>query len=108
MQRIIDRILYGTDLAEQIAEYAPSTDGGSIYHLVETLFKRADGEYFLRCRGGAMTMHGRFRGGSPTVGVTITPLSEDAALEWCEAREIDGAVVMAAFAHLIDAGEETP
>jgi len=39
MRQIIDRKLYDTDAAEEIAEHAPNTDRSDLYYLVEALYK---------------------------------------------------------------------
>lgn len=106
MQQVIDRTLYDTDSdsVEQIAKYAPNTDTSDFQFLIETLYRRDDGEYFLHGRGGAQTTYSQRRNGHHTGGETIEPMSEEDALDWCEQREIDGEVVMAEFADLIDTG----
>lgn len=103
MQRVIDRKLYDTDQAEQIAQHAPNTDRGDLYYLIETLYLTAGGEYFLHCEGGAATKYAKScSGGGTTGGAEIDPLDEKAALDWCEERGIDGEIVVEEFGHLIE------
>jgi hypothetical protein len=102
MQRVIDRKLYDTDRAEQIAQHAPNTDRGNLHYLIETLYKTSDGEYFLHCEGGAATQYAKpCSGGGTTGGAEIELLDEAAALDWCEERGIDGERVVDEFDHLI-------
>ena len=59
MQRVIDRKLYDTDRAEQIAKHAPNTDRGDYHYLIETLYKTSERGYFLHCEGGAATEYAK-------------------------------------------------
>ncbi|XVH32634.1 hypothetical protein ACNS7O_05455 [Haloferacaceae archaeon DSL9] len=102
MQRVIDRKLYDTDRAEQIARHAPNTDRGNFHYLIETLYKTSEGEYFLHCEGGAATEYAKPCEGGRTAGEEIDPLDVEAALDWCEERAIDGEIVVAEFGHLIE------
>lgn len=103
MQRVIDRKLYDTERAEQIAKYAPNTDRGDYDYLIETLYKTSKGEYFLHGEGGAATEYAKpCDGGARTAGEEINPIDEEAALDWCEERAIDGEIVVEEFGHLIE------
>lgn len=103
MRCVIDRKLYDTDRAEQIAQYAPNTDRGDLYYLVETLYETSDEEYFLHCEGGAATKYAKSCSGGGTIGgAEIELLDEEAALDWCEERGIDGEIVVDEFDHLIE------
>jgi len=102
MKQIIERKLYDTDRAEQIAKYAPNTDRGDFYFLIETLYKTADGVYFLHCEGGAATEYAKPCNGGQTSGEELRILDEETALDWCEERVIDGNIVVDEFEHLIE------
>jgi len=103
MKRVIDRKLYDTDRAEQIAQHAPNTDRGDFHYLIETLFKAPSGEYFLHCEGGAATESSRpGDGGGRVAGEELTRLDAEATLDWCEERAIDGQVVVAEFDEFIE------
>ena len=103
MQRVIDRKLYDTDRAEQIAQYAPNADRSDLYYLIETLYETSGGEYFLHCEGGAATQYAKpCSGGGTTGSAEIELLDEEAALDWCEERDIDGEIVVEEFGHLIE------
>lgn len=102
MQRVINRKLYDTDRAEQIAQYAPNTDRGDFHYLIETLYRTQDGEYFLHGQGGAATEYAKPHNGGRTGSEQIEALTEEAALDWCENREIDGEVVVEEFGHLVE------
>ena len=69
MQRVIERKLYDTDRAEQIAQHAPNTDRGDFYYLIETLYKTSGGEYFLHGEGGAATKYAKPCNGAAQLAV---------------------------------------
>ncbi len=103
MKRLIDRKLYDTDQAEQITRYAPNTYRGDFNYLIETLYKTPDGEYILHCEGGAATEYAKpCDGGGKTSGEELNVLDEEAVLDWCEDRKIDGSIVVSEFEHLIE------
>lgn len=102
MQRVINRKLYDTESAEQIARYARNTDQRDFNYFVETLYKTEDGEYFLHGRGGPNTKYSRRVNGGTTGSEEITVLDENEALNWCEKRSIDGKTVVEEFNHLIE------
>lgn len=103
MQCIIDRKLFDTERAEQIARYAPNTDRGDYNYLIETLYKTPDGEYFLHCEGGAATEYAKpCGGGGRAAGEELNVLTEEAALDWCEERAISAQLVVDEFGHLIE------
>jgi hypothetical protein len=78
-------------------------DRGDLYYLIETLYKTPSGEYFLLCEGGAATQYAKpCSGGGTTGSADIELLDEEAALDWCEKRAIDGQIVVGEFSQLID------
>lgn len=102
MQQVINRKLYDTDAAEQIAQYARNTDRQDFNYFVETLYKTEDGEYFLHGKGGPSTKYSKRINGGTAGSEEIKVLSEEGALDWCEKRSIDGEIVVGEFGHLID------
>ncbi|ACM58815.1 conserved hypothetical protein (plasmid) [Halorubrum lacusprofundi ATCC 49239] len=102
MRQIIDRKLYDTDAAEEIAEHAPNTDRSDLYYLVEALYKTDDGEYFLHGAGGAATKYATSHSNGKSGGEEITVLSEDDAVDWCEDHSIDAEIILEEFGHLIE------
>ena len=102
MKRVIDRKLYDTDRAEQIARYAPLTNRGDYNYLIETLYKTDSGEYFLHGDGGAATKWAEKISNQRTPGEKIQLLTDEEALDWCEERAIDGETIVEEFSHLIE------
>jgi hypothetical protein len=102
MQQVIDRTLYDTDTAEQIAHYQESTDPRDFWFLIEDLYKTSDGHYFLHGRGGAQTKYATRTSDGTTGSEELRAFTDEEALDWCERREIDGEIVADEFADLID------
>ena len=102
MMQVINRKLYNTETADQLAQYAPNWDKSDFHYLIETLYKTEDGMYFLHGEGGAGTEYGTKCNGARTGSQEIIPLTDDEALDWCEERKIDGEIVVAEFEHLIE------
>ncbi|WP_436910223.1 hypothetical protein [Halosimplex marinum] len=102
MKQVIDRKLYDTETAEEIAQYAPITDKGDFNYLIETLYKTPDGEYFLHGDGGAATKWAKKVSDGKVPGEEIQCLSDEEALDWCEKRSIDGEIVVEEFSELIE------
>jgi len=101
MQQVIDRTLYDTEQAEEIARYAPNTGTGDYNRLVETLYKTASGEYFLHGDGGAATEWAEKHGTQRMPNEEIRLFTDEDAVEWCEKRKVDGEVIVDEFGHLI-------
>jgi hypothetical protein len=102
MKQVIDRKLYDTDAAEQIAQHAPITDKSDLYYLIETLYKTSDKEYFLHGDGGAATKWSKKVTEGRAADEKIKPLTDEEALDWCEERCIDGEIVVEEFSDLIE------
>lgn len=107
MKQVIDRKLYDTDAAEQIAQHAPLTDKGDFNYLVETLYKTSDGVYFLHGDGGAATKWAEKVSNKRMPNEEIQLLTDEEALDWCEERCIDGEIVIEEFADLLENVEST-
>lgn len=107
MKQVIDRKLYDTDAAEQIAQHAPITDKSDLYYLIETLYRTSDGEYFLHGDGGAATKWSKEVTDGRSAGEKIKSLTDEEALDWCEERCIDGEIVVEEFADHLENVETT-
>jgi len=102
MKRVKDRTVYDTEVAEQIAQYAPNAKRGDHHHLIETLYKTTDEEYFLHCEGGAATGYAKRVSEGFAAGKEIRRLTREEALDWCEERSIDGEIVVEEFGDLLE------
>lgn len=102
MKQIIDRKLYDTEEAEQIAKYGSVADKQDFHALAETLYKNSYGEYFLHCQGGAATEYATQTNDGTTYGEEIQLLTKEEALNWCEKRTIDPDNIIEEFADLVE------
>lgn len=94
MKKIIDGKVYDTETAQQVGEpWSPGDCGPSDFDFVmETLYRKRTGEYFLHGEGGARTKYAEACGASEwTGGERIMPLSYDEARDWAERHlDVDG------------------
>lgn len=102
MKQVMDRTLYDTETAEQIATYAPLTDRGDFNYLIERLYRTQAGEYFLHAEGGAGTKWAEKISNISKPRETLELLTEEEALDWCEEREINGDIILEELGHLIE------
>ena len=83
MRRIVKGRSYDTEEAEEIAFSVDGTKRDYFYS-EETLFRRADGEYFIYGYGHADSKYAQTVAGNFCPGSAIRPLSLDEAREWAE------------------------
>lgn len=102
MREIIDRKVYDTDNAEQIANYGSIVDKGDFHTLAEALYKDPNGEYFLHCQGGAATQYAKQTSEGTTYGEELQRLTKEGALDWCEDRSINADSIIEEFADLLE------
>lgn len=82
MRRVLDMKLYDTERAEQIARCAPPTGRDDREYMVETLYRTADGEYFVHTEDDGFTIAALRAEVAPKRDVRVR--SEAEALDWCE------------------------
>lgn len=102
MKQIIDRKVFNTENAEQIAKYGSVANKSDFQALAETLYKNSDGEYFLHCQGGAATEYAEVAAQGKTYGEELQVLTKEDALDWCEERSIDANKVIQEFDELLE------
>ena len=96
MIRVIDRRRYNTDKAEIIGEWTNGHYRSDFHFCAETLQRTINGNYFIYCRGGALSAYAESCGNMTGAGERIVPLSRDEALDWAE-RHLDGETVAEEF-----------
>lgn len=85
MKRIINRKKYDTDTATEISSYNNGLCFTDFNFIIETLYKKRTGEFFLAGEGGAFTRYAhRCPDGTICGGAGIVPLSIDDAKDWVE------------------------
>lgn len=85
MKKIINKKIYDTDTAKEIANYSNGYSWGNYYHVHETLYRKKTGEFFLHGCGGAMTEYSNFKYGCWSGGERIVPLTEQETKVWVTA-----------------------
>lgn len=93
MKLTIERKTYNTETAELIAEWSNGCSTNDFNYCSVDLMRTLKGAFFIYGRGGARSGYGRSCGNNSYCGgFGITPITEDAALEWCEEHECEEAV----------------
>lgn len=84
MKKIINGKLYDTDTANLLGEW-DNGDNGDFTFVIERLYQKINGEYFLYGSGGALTEYALPRGNHTVSGSRcLTPLSDADARLWSE------------------------
>ena len=97
MKQIISGKKYDTETATEIGFYSNAGDWRDFHHLVETLYRKRTGEYFLHGEGGPATKYSKSIGqNSWSGGEKIIPLNFEAARKWAE-ENLDVEVYEAEF-----------
>jgi len=102
MQQVRNRTLYDTKKATQIAQWMPRAGAGDISTYRETLYTTADGDYFLHHEEWRTDAYVIVYDEMEPTDESITLLTAEKALDWCEDRRIDGGVVVDEFGDLIE------
>ena len=88
MKKIINRKVYDTDTAEEIASDSSHLFSGDFGYWEETLFRTKKGAYFLYGSGGPMSKYAEPCGNNGMAGGSdIVPLSPKDAVEWLEEHD---------------------
>lgn len=83
MKKIINGKKYDTETAKEIGEWFNGETGLTM--IVETLYQKRTGEFFLLGNGGPRTQYARYEGNNTWTGdVVILPLTYDKARDWAE------------------------
>lgn len=86
MKKIMNGKKYDTDTAKKIAQWSNEECGG-LFFVIETLYRKKNGEYFLCGEGGAGTIYSVPTAGGGFVGsAQIIPLSLEESREWAVTR----------------------
>jgi hypothetical protein len=88
MKKIIDRIVYDTEKAEQIAFYSSNYNPGDFEYFEERLYQTKKGNWFLHGEGGPASPYCETFGNSTSGSEEIVPMDEDEVIEWCERRQL--------------------
>ncbi len=84
MRKIINKKVYDTVTAKPIGAWSNSCNAGDFNLVIETLYRKKTGEYFLHGEGGANTRYSVQDYGGWSGGEAITPLTPEQARDWAE------------------------
>jgi hypothetical protein len=86
MKQVIERKVYNTETARQIAEWSNNLGRSDYYGVEETLYVSRKGQHFLHYWGGAASKYAENGPGYSSEGCGIELLSPDKAVEWLESK----------------------
>lgn len=84
MKKAINGRQYDTETAKLIAEYTSEYGMSDERGYQEKLYQKRTGEYFLACRGNAMSKYALYYAELIKPGERIIPLSVEEARKWAE------------------------
>lgn len=85
MKAIINRKVYDTEKAQEVAHYSSPDNPGDFRSYEETLYLTPKGAWFLVGEGGPMTKYARPAVGGGTCGGSgMNVLTSEEALQWLE------------------------
>lgn len=96
MKHIHNRNVYDTETAEQIAQTVLN------HSRRETLYKTDEGEYFIYREEWSREQYVIVYDEMEPAVTSLTPISEEQALNWCERNEVSVDLIWDEFRHLIE------
>lgn len=85
MKKIINRRKYDTDTATEIATYNNGKSYTDFGYIIESLYRKKNGEFFLAGESGAFMRYAHVCADNSVCGGSgIVPLSVDEAKDWVE------------------------
>ncbi len=89
MKKVISGRVYDTSTARKIGVWSKGCTTNMSTYVLEELYQKRTGEFFLYCFGGAFTIYCEREGNITSEGELIRPLTPRAAREWAE-ENLDG------------------
>ena len=90
MKKVINGKVYDTNTATRVAEYWNGKPYNDLGYVVEDLYRKRSGEYFLYGEGGPATIYGRTVDEGIRCGTwQIKPLTEIEAKTWGKERRVE-------------------
>ena len=84
MKKIINKKLYDTETAKELAAWSNDYYPNDFHYAEETLYRKRTGEYFMYGEGGGLSRYAEHTPSGWTWGEQIIPLTYDEAREWAE------------------------
>lgn len=89
MKKVIERKMYNTETAEELAFRGNGLAPDDFDYVGETLYRTKNGSYFLYGKGGARTKYAVPNGRTVYGGADILPMTIEQAKSWAE-EHLDG------------------
>lgn len=86
MKKIINGKKYNTETAQKMGGRDNGYAVNDFNYMIETLYRKKTGEFFLHGEGGGLSRYASAYGDSMGWGEQIIPLTEKEAEEWAEDR----------------------
>ena len=103
MKKIINRKIYNTETAEEVASWCNGVPGGEFESYAEALFLTKRGTWFLWGEGGPMTKYAECTGDSRSSGEDLIVMSPEDAYSWLEDKQALSAI-QKYFSHIVKDG----
>lgn len=100
MKKIINSRMYDTERATKVCEHWNGLSKGDFDYMLEELYRKANGEFFIYGEGGARTCYGEPDGDGRCGGAKITPIGEGKARVFLEKYGTDKEWELAKFEDL--------
>lgn len=102
MKKVVERKLYNTETAEEIASWSNGYYGSDFRRCEESLYRTSKGAYFIAGSGGPCSKYAVPTGNGFAGGSDLFPVSKERAYEWLE----ETGNIEAIEEHFIDEIEE--
>ena len=103
MKKSINKKMYNTETAEEVAKFWNGLGSNDFRNLSETLYLTKNGNWFLHGSGGANSKYAIHIGNMSRGNETIIPLSIDETIEWCEMRNEEEVIETYFSSHIAEA-----
>lgn len=84
MEEIINGRMYDTETAQKKGTWANTWNDNDYSQVIETLYQKKNGEYFLECIGGPNSTYGDYCRGQNWGRTFLKPISSDDAIQWAK------------------------
>jgi hypothetical protein len=92
-RKVINRMVYDTNTATAVASWDNDLPDSDFKACSETIYRTANGRWFLHGQGGAASRWAKGEGGRSWASEDIIALTDDEALEWLAAHDKTEAAV---------------
>nr|WP_051700123.1 hypothetical protein [Limosilactobacillus reuteri] len=84
MEEIINGRMYDTETAQRKGTWANTWNDNDYSQVIETLYQKKNGEYFLECIAGPSSIYKIYSGGKTWGQIFLKPIFHIDAVEWAK------------------------